>query len=73
MARTGTTRNSAKQQRINAELETIIEEFGRAMRDANRACIAEEPACSHDNKPRFTLNMEFVWSKYVNFCLDNPQ
>lgn len=65
-------RNTLKDQRTSAELELIIEEFGRAMRNASRPYIATPPDCHHDDAPRFTMSMEFAWSKYVGFCMRNP-
>lgn len=64
--------NTLKQQRANAELESIIEEFGCAMRNANFLYIAKPQVCSHDSAPRFTMSMDFAWSKYVDFCRRNP-
>jgi hypothetical protein len=63
-------RNSLKQQRISAELETIIEEFGRAMRNANKEYIATPLGCHHE-RLRFTPRMYCVWSMYTNFCVRN--
>ena len=66
MEKIGTKRNSKKQQRANAELETIIEEFGRAMRNAHPATISYWHKCTPG--PRFTGNMDYAWLKYVDFC-----
>ena len=66
MGTTGTKRNSRKQQAQNAELELIIEEFARALRNANRSYIAKE--CS-----LLTPNMQQAWYKYVDFCVRHPQ
>ena len=62
------TKNTQKQQRFSAELELIIEEFGQAMRAANRGYICRPTGCSHDDAPRFTPRMESVWYDYVTFC-----
>lgn len=70
MARTGTRArfkvSTLKQQRENAELELIIDEFGRAMRNANPEYVARNTT---DAKPNFTLNMTFAWDKYLIFCV----
>jgi hypothetical protein len=65
MARTGMKPKlkSLKQQRLDAELGLIIDEFGRAMFNADKAYIAE--------RNTFTPNMHFAWLKYLNFCLSN--
>lgn len=75
MARTGTLPKSStfKQQRENAELELIIERFGHAMRNANRAYIARPAQCQHDDGVRFTPGMEVAWNIYVEFCMNHPQ
>jgi len=67
----GTKRNSQKQQKANVELEGIIEEFGRAMRDANKEYVAIPPTCSHVGV-RFTPGMAFAWERYVAWCAANP-
>jgi len=74
MAKTGTLLkcSTLKQQRENAELELIIEEFGRAMRNASRRYVITLPGCRHDSGPRFTLGMEMAWQRYVVFCMDHP-
>ena len=65
MARIGIVRKSKKEQRLDAELAGIIEEFARAMWNADRAYIATQIAgCA----PRFTPNMYQAWNKYVDFC-----
>ena len=53
-------RNSLKQQRINAELECIIEEFAHAMRSANMEFIAEDHG--------FTPRQQAIGRKYVIFA-----
>lgn len=75
MAKIGTPAkfSTLKQQREAGELELIIEEFGRAMRNANRQYIARPTVCHHDDNPRFTPNMTMVWAKYVEFCMSHPQ
>jgi len=57
-------RNSLKQQKINAELELIIDEFARAMRSANREHIGKFGG--------FTINLAGAWWKYQEFCVRNP-
>lgn len=47
----------------NGELALIIEEFGRAMWNANPRYITEP----HGMGPRFTPNMQTAWNKYVDF------
>lgn len=70
MPKTGLRVNSLKQQRINAELEEIIEEFGRTMRSAYKPYIATYvPACKHEVQIPFTPHMEEVWEKYVDWCV----
>ena len=57
--------STLKQQRENAELELIIEEMGRAMRNANRPAIAE-------HGPRWlTLNMDQALVRFFTFCRDH--
>lgn len=56
--------STLKQQRENAELELIIEEFGRAMRNANRNYI--------QSRNDFTINMTVAWYKYRRFCRSHP-
>lgn len=56
--------NTLKQQRENAELELIIEDFGCAMRSAHRPFVAE--------RNDFTANMGIVWARYVEFCRNHP-
>lgn len=73
MEKTGTKRNSLKQQRLNAGLERIIENFGNAMRDADSSYITRLPCCRHDIGARFTLRMETEWNNYVHFLRSNPQ
>lgn len=68
MAKTGTQVkfSTLKQQRESAELELIIEEFGRAMRSADRLAIA-------DHGPRWlTLNMDQALVKFFVFCQAHP-
>lgn len=74
MARTGTKLkvNTLKQQREAAELESIIEEFGRAMRSANRDFISGIMPGAPIDGPIFTLNMKASWIKYEEFCLKHP-
>jgi hypothetical protein len=70
MVRIGVRRNNKEQQRISAELETIIEEFGRAMREAYRPYIANyRPACGHVAQFPFTAYMDSVWAMYVEWCI----
>lgn len=72
MARTGTMRKSSlKQQRESAQLELIIEEFGRHMRNASRTYIAEPRVFS--GSPSFTPNMTATWGKYIQFCMEHPE
>lgn len=65
--------NTLKDQRAAGELELIIEEFGRAMRNAASACILAEPRCAHANKYNLTMNMHEVWEKYKEFLRYHPQ
>lgn len=69
MARTGTHQkfkvSTLKQQRENAQLEDIIERFGRAMRNADRPYMAQSAA---GDAPRFTPNMYAAWNEYLDFC-----
>jgi len=66
-------KNSVKQQRISAELEAIIEEFGRAMRNANKGYIAAyQKSCAHNDEYRFTMTMALAWWNYVEWCRRNP-
>jgi hypothetical protein len=70
MAITGIARNNREQQRTSAELEAIIEEFGRAMRNAHKPYIANyKPVCGHDATFPFTVNMDNAWKKYVEWCI----
>jgi hypothetical protein len=72
VAKTGMRVNSKEQQRINAELEAIIEEFGRAMRDAHKPFIAGYvPSCSHDEQLALTPHMKQVWCKYREWCVNH--
>lgn len=66
--------STLKRQRENAELELIIEEFGRAMRNAHRPYIARGPQeyCCHAVPP-FTPSMDSVWAKYTNFCRSHSE
>lgn len=66
-------KSSLKQQRVNAELLGIVEEMGRAMQNANRKYIADQPACSWEQGIRFTPAMWAVWNLYVEFCARNPE
>ena len=54
------------------ELDCIIEQFGYAMRNANKEYISILPECHHDRAPRFTPNMDAAWAKYVEWCRRNP-
>jgi len=74
MARIGMTQkfNPRTKQSLNGELGLIIGEMGRAMWNADRKYIAEQPACSHESWIRFTPAMWAVWNKYVEFCWRNP-
>lgn len=64
-------KSTLEQQRETAELELIIEDFGRAMRDANREFVSHPPSCSHVAR-RFTAHMEGAWSAYILFCREHP-
>lgn len=68
MAKTGIQVKSStlKQQRENAELELIIEDFARGMRNADRAYIASG---AHYDGRRFTPNLARAWMDYVYFCV----
>lgn len=57
--------NSLKQQCVSAELEGIIEEFGSAMRNANRPYIGLRDL-------NLTPRMKVAWYKYVEFCNTHP-
>ncbi len=59
-------------QSLNGELGLIIEEFGRAMWNANKEYIARQPACSHESGLYFTPSMWAAWNEYVDFCARNP-
>jgi hypothetical protein len=64
--------NSQKQQAKNAELETIIEDFGAAMRNADKFYMADSVReCGHNSLYRFTFNMEIAWKNYINWCKRN--
>lgn len=65
--------STLKQQRENAELEAIIEEFGRAMRNAYRPYIAGggRQYCCHTVRP-FTPGMRMTFDRYVEFCMKHP-
>lgn len=69
MVKTGTQAkfkpNTLKQQRVSGELELIIEEFGRAMRNAHRPYVA--------TRNDFTEHMKRAWAVYVDFCARNPE
>lgn len=65
--------NMPKQQREAAELELIIDEFGQAMRNANREHVSRERQCQHDAFVSFTYNMHSVWDKYKEFCRSHPE
>lgn len=75
MARTGIRPkcSTMAQQRENAQLELIIEEFGRAMRNAHRPYIARGPReyCCHEGV-QFTPSMEKAWRDYTEFCMKYP-
>lgn len=64
--------NTLKQQRTNAELETIIESFGNAMRNANREYMNRPLPCSHVAWQNFTPSMVHRWYDYLEFCRRNP-
>jgi hypothetical protein len=72
MAKIGITRKTKEQQRRDAELEAIIEDFGNAMRLANRQFIARPRECWHGKGISFTPHMEVAWMNYVDFCARNP-
>lgn len=72
MATIGIVRNSKKQQRINAELEAIIEDFARAMRQASSRCITQEPPCKHANQYHWTMHMHETWERYKEFLRAHP-
>jgi hypothetical protein len=63
MGTTGTKRNSLKQQRINAELETIIDDMGIAMRDAYEPWVAE------NNRP--TPRMNACLYRFYAWCQEH--
>lgn len=65
--------STLQQQRENAELELIIEKFGRAMRNAYRPYIAEggRSYCCH-TVPPFTPGMAMAFDRYVEFCMKHP-
>lgn len=68
MARVGMKRRSKRTTKsLNAELELIIEEFGNAMRRANKAWIG-----GYAGLARFTSAMQTAWMLYVEFCYKNP-
>jgi hypothetical protein len=70
VGKTGTTVNSRKKQRENAELELIIEEFALAMRNANKRYIFMcASSLSAEDGFKFTPNMEKAWWHYVDFCM----
>ena len=60
------------EQQKNGELGLIIDEFGRAMWNADREYIAQQPSCAHDPAMHFTASMQVAWAKYVEFCMENP-
>ena len=62
--------NSLKKQRESAELESIIDEFGKAMRNANKRYI-DARNCS-GSLIQFTLAMVSAWDKYIDFCKEHP-
>jgi hypothetical protein len=64
---------SMKQQRLDGELGLIIDEFGRAMWNANREYVTSTPSCHHETSIRFTPSMWGAWHKYVEFCIRNPE
>lgn len=74
MVKTGTLPkcSTLKRQRENAELELIIEEFGRSMRNANRVYIATPQCGCGQHGPQFTPGMEMAWNRYVEFCMKHP-
>lgn len=57
-----------KQQKRDGELGLIIDEFGRAMWNANRHYVTGRFGHAY---PCFTPNMEAAWAKYVEFCRNN--
>jgi hypothetical protein len=63
MATIGTRRNSLKQQRLSAELETIIDDLGIAIRDAYEPWVATE--C------RPTPRMAACLYRFYTFCGEN--
>lgn len=72
MDKIGIVRRSKKQQAIAAELESIIEEFGCAMRDADKPYIATyQPACGHEAQLPFTLHMKIVFARYRQWCREH--
>lgn len=57
------------EQQKNGELGLIIDEFGRAMWNADREYIA-----THGYTPgKLTFNMWQAWRRYVEFCRGNPK
>ena len=66
MAKTGTTRKSKKQQRLDAELGEIIGEMGKAMWNADKQYIARA-----DGLQAYTFNMLLALTKFKFFCEDH--
>jgi hypothetical protein len=56
-------RKTAKEQKRDAELGLIIDEFGRAMWNANKSYIA-----TYGGR---TPSMDVAWNKYIYFCKEH--
>lgn len=65
--KTGIRVKSKKAQARDAELGLIIEEFGRAMWNANKEYIAAVSDYMN-GRLSFTGAMNAAWYKYVEFC-----
>lgn len=74
MARTGTKQSTSTkfltddEHRSDVALEQIIEDFGTAMRDANKSYVSRPVECSHDTGINFTIRMGHVWQQYIEWC-----
>jgi hypothetical protein len=75
MGKTGTQVkfNTLKQQREAAELELIIEEFGNAMRNADKTYVSKAGNIAISIGLRFTPNMNAAWTRYMTFCMEHSQ
>ena len=65
MERTGTKvrRKTLKEQRLDGELDSIVERFARAMWSAEKSYVGETG--------RFTTNLAMAWGQYIEFCRRN--